>query len=41
MLYRLLGVTFGDGATASGSFVYDSDFQSLTNFDVVTTRARH
>jgi hypothetical protein len=37
ILWTLSGVTFGDGSTASGSFVYDRDFESLTNFDVITT----
>jgi hypothetical protein len=41
ILWTLSGVTFGDGATASGSFLYDSDIQSLTNFDVITTATSH
>ncbi len=35
--WTLSGVTFGDGATASGSFLYDADTQSLSDFDVTTT----
>jgi hypothetical protein len=35
--WTLTSVTFADGATASGSFVYDAGTQSLSAFDVTTT----
>jgi len=41
ILWTLSGVTFGDGSTASGSFLYDSDTQGLTSFDVITTPTSH
>ena len=33
----LTGVTFADGATATGSFVFDSDTQLSSAFDIFTT----
>jgi PEP-CTERM motif len=36
--WTLSGVTFGDGATATGSFIFDADTESLSDFDVTTTR---
>jgi len=35
--WHLDGVTFSDGATASGSFVYDADTGSGSLFNIVTT----
>jgi hypothetical protein len=35
--WTLSGVTFTDGATASGSFVYDADTHSWSDFSVSTT----
>jgi hypothetical protein len=35
--YTLAGVTFADGATASGSFVFDSDTHRSSAFNISTT----
>jgi len=35
--WTLSGVTFTDGGTASGSFVYDATTQTETQFDITTT----
>jgi hypothetical protein len=37
ILWTLSGVTFGDGGTASGSFVYDADLNSFSAVDFTTT----
>jgi len=35
--YVLDGVTFSDGGTAAGTFVYDSDLDQITDWDVTTS----
>ena len=35
--WDLSGVTFDDGGTASGSFVYDADTNTVNDIDIVTT----
>ena len=35
--WDLSGVTFDDGGTASGSFVYDADTNTVSDIDIVTT----
>jgi hypothetical protein len=35
--WKLEGVTFGDGGTASGHFVYDPDLNALSTVDIVTS----
>ena len=35
--WTLSDVAFNDGGTASGSFLYDADIQSVTGYDVTTT----
>jgi len=37
VLYTLTGVTFGDGGTASGSFVYDSATNTYSSINITTT----
>jgi len=37
ILWSLVGVTFNDGGTASGSFVYDADTNTYSNISVTTT----
>jgi hypothetical protein len=38
LTWNLSGVTFGDGGTASGSFVYDATTNTVSNIDIVTTK---
>ncbi len=35
--WDLIGITFNDGATASGSFTFDTDLNVVTEFDITTT----
>ena len=37
ILWTLQGVTFSDGGTAFGSFVYDADTNTYSNLDITTT----
>jgi hypothetical protein len=37
LTWTLLGVTFYDGGTAHGSFVYDADLDSYSSFNITTT----
>jgi hypothetical protein len=37
ILWNLVGVTFDDGGTASGSFVYDADTNTYSNISITTT----
>ena len=37
ILWTLSGVTFDDGGTASGSFDYDADTNTLSSINIVTT----
>lgn len=35
--YKLVGVTFGDGGTASGLFTYDVDTETFASIDITTS----
>lgn len=37
LTYYLTGVTFSDGTSATGSFVFDADTKKSSAFDIVTT----
>ena len=37
LTWTLAGVTFSDGGTASGSFVYNADTNTVSSVDVITT----
>ncbi len=39
LIYTLVGVTFSDGATASGTFTYDADTGVYSNINISTTTA--
>ena len=39
ILWSLVGVTFDDGGTATGSFVYDADTNTYSNIFITTTAA--
>src|ERR1022692_4926895 len=36
IMWTLSGVQFTDGSTASGSFTYDTDLNTVTNIDIVS-----